>query len=332
VIPETVAIIAAVPAALYAIGRAAERLIDRAYPTAGRLVQVDGIPLHLIDRGPRDAPAVVLIHGASGNHRDLFIPLGHALEKRYRVIAVDRPGHGGSGRVPTKDAAAPDHQAAVIAKALTMIGVRRAVVFGHSFGAATAAAFAADHPDRTSGLVLLTPATHPWGGSGISWHNRFVAVSPLGRAFAALFPIPIGSAIMRPALQSVFKPDAVPHGYARKIGAWLVLRAASFRANAEDVSSAEGNFTRTAPRYRGIVAPTTVIVGEHDSIVWNHVHAVGLQRDVPHARLMTLPAGHMPHWTATADVLRQIEELMDAPDQAAATSGGSRPTAINASR
>lgn len=326
-------ITAAVPAVLYAISRAAEWVMARAYPATGHVIHVDGIPFHLIDRGPRGAPTVVLIHGASGNHRDLVLPLGLDLEKRYRVIAVDRPGHGESGRTETRDAAAPDHQAAAIAKALTLIGVERAVIFGHSLGAATAAAFAADHPNRTAGLVLLTPATHPWGGGGISWHNRFVATSSLGRVFAALFPVAIGSLIMRPALRSVFKPDAVPRGYARKIGAWLVLRAASFHANAQDVSFAEENFARIAPRYRSIAAPTTVIIGKHDSIVWNHVHAVALQRDVPHARLVSLPAGHMPHWTATADVLREIEAMMAMrPDQTAVASGASRPTAVNASR
>ncbi len=78
--------------------RSAVRRIERAHPPAGRFVEVAGGRLHLLELGPADAPPVVLLHGASGNLGDMRVALGDRLAARYRVILVDRPGHGWSDR------------------------------------------------------------------------------------------------------------------------------------------------------------------------------------------------------------------------------------------
>jgi pimeloyl-ACP methyl ester carboxylesterase len=143
-------------------------VIEARYPPAGRFVQVGGGRLHVIEAGPA-APlgTVVLLHGASGNAADPMLALGQKLSGRYRVLAVDRPGHGWSDRIDGQAAASPARQAALIAEALRALGVGRAVVVAHSWAGAVAPNLALDHADVTGGLVLFAPVTHPWPGETI---------------------------------------------------------------------------------------------------------------------------------------------------------------------
>jgi pimeloyl-ACP methyl ester carboxylesterase len=281
--------------------------VEGRFPPVGRLVPVGEHVVHVVERGPTDAPALVLIHGASGNNRDLDELLGRRLAERHRVILVDRPGHGASTRPDDLASAAPDAQARTILAALRAIGVERGVVVGHSFGTAVAIALALEAPELVRGLVLVAPATHPWGGGGVSWHNRFVSGTPLGWAFSWILPYPIGTLTMDGILPAVFRPDPVPENYAERIGARLVLRPAAFRANARDVSQLLDHVTRLSPRYREIATPTLVVAGAHDPIVRNDIHVTGLLRDLPHARAVTLDTGHMPHWSAPERLAAEIE-------------------------
>src|ERR1700726_15459 len=75
--------------------------IEAAHPPAGRLVEVSGGRLHLLELGPTSVeqqPPIVMVHGASGNVEDLRLALGERLAADRRVILVDRPGHGWSDR------------------------------------------------------------------------------------------------------------------------------------------------------------------------------------------------------------------------------------------
>jgi hypothetical protein len=90
------------------------RRIERATPPAGRFVEVAGGRLHLLELGLTDAPPVVLLHGASGNLRDMKLALGDRLARRYRVILIDRPGHGWSDRPDLRGDASPARQAALV--------------------------------------------------------------------------------------------------------------------------------------------------------------------------------------------------------------------------
>ena len=103
-------------------------MIERAHPPAGRFVEVSGGRLHIVDldRRPQpagDAPPLLLIHGASGNLEDMRLALGERLSARYRVILVDRPGHGWSDRTAEPDAASPAHQAAMLSEMLDRLGI-----------------------------------------------------------------------------------------------------------------------------------------------------------------------------------------------------------------
>ena len=77
--------------------------LEAAFPPTGQFVEVQR---RAVARGrarparwaPGAEPAVVLIHGASGNLEDMRLALGEKLASSHRVILIDRPGHGWSAR------------------------------------------------------------------------------------------------------------------------------------------------------------------------------------------------------------------------------------------
>ncbi len=100
--------------------------IEASHPPRGVMVPVPGGRLHLIDRRPAGRESgrlpAVLVHGASGNACDMTLELFASLARERRVIAVDRLGHGWSGRPGGLSDADPARQAQLILSGLRRIG------------------------------------------------------------------------------------------------------------------------------------------------------------------------------------------------------------------
>ena len=306
------AAVAAPLVALWIFSRVVVLLIERRWPPLGEAVEANGLRLNVLDvPGSPDGATLLLIHGASGNLREPFFGLRGQLSGRsYRIIAVDRPGHGHSSR-DGRSMSDPAGQADAIAAALASLRGTPCLVLGHSWGAAVAALLAVRHPERVSGLVLVAPATHPWPG-GVSARSRFFANSLLGRIAAEFLVVPLGLAMIRPSVRSIFAPAPVPDGYARRIGAALAIRPASFVATCRDIADFYGHVVRHSPRYSEIRCPVEIVTGDWDRVVSPVIHAFGLARDIPGARLTVLPgAGHMPHWSRPAEVAAAIRRVAE---------------------
>lgn len=289
------------------------RSIEARYPPTGRFVEVTGGRLHVIERGPEGgAPAatVLLLHGASGSSAEPMLALGQRLAAKFRVVAIDRPGSGWSDRIAGTAAASPARQASVIREALDRLGVGRAIVVGHSWSGALATNLALDHADRVAGLVLLAPVTHPWPGGAISWYYTPTNWPVFGRLLTHTLATPAGLALVPATLAAVFAPQAPPPNYVDDAQIPLVLRPASFQANAQDVAGLNAFVTGQSKRYGEIRAPTVIISGDADRIVWTNLHSRSLEREVPGAKLIVLPGvGHMPHHAAPELVTREVEAL-----------------------
>jgi pimeloyl-ACP methyl ester carboxylesterase len=285
--------------------------ITRQNPPIGKRIRVGSMNLHVLHEpagAAADLPALVFIHGASGNLLDQATPFLEPLRGRAALLFVDRPGHGYSDRGgPENDT--PDGQAHAIAGAMEALGISRAILVGHSFGGAVAASFAVLHPDKTQGLLLLAPATHPWPG-GLDWHYNLTATPVIGPAFAyAIAPV-AGMLRMKKAIAAVFAPNPAPSDYIAKTAPTLVLRPKTFRNNAKDVAGLHAYVSRMAARYREIKAPTVIITGDSDDIVLANIHSTGLARDIEGAELIWLPGvGHKPDYVATGLAIAAIEKI-----------------------
>lgn len=283
--------------------------------------------LHLTDLRPEGAPraTVLLLHGASGNEADPRVALGERLVALgFRVIAVDRPGHGWSERCGA-DAANPARQARLIRDALEREGVARAIVLGHSWSGALAQNFALDHKDFTQGLVLVAPVTHGWPG-GVSWHYEPTALPVVGWLFAHLLAMPLGLLIFGRALAGVFAPQPTPADYAARTGVALVLRPRAFRANARDVVGLKAFVTAQSRRLGEIAAPTAIVSGAADDIVLTDLHSRASAKAIPGARLTILPGvGHSPHHAAPEAVTAAILDVARRADNASQPRSASAP-------
>ena len=107
-----------------------------------------------------DALPLVLLHGI-GSGAASWVQQFEALSASRRVLAWDAPGYGESTAFPAASPAATDY-ANVLYEWLEKLGIERCVLVGHSLGAIIAGSFAAMHPQRVAGLLLLSPA----GGYG----------------------------------------------------------------------------------------------------------------------------------------------------------------------
>ncbi|HEX6738455.1 MAG TPA: alpha/beta hydrolase [Vicinamibacteria bacterium] len=117
-------------------------------------LRIDGRTVHYYRAGPRGTPPVVLLHGFTNNGLT-WTPLARDLQQDYDLVALDAAGHGRSDG-PGPDPA-PDQLRDDVVAAITMLALERPALIGHSMGAGTAAAVAAQSGDRIRCAVLEDP-------------------------------------------------------------------------------------------------------------------------------------------------------------------------------
>jgi pimeloyl-ACP methyl ester carboxylesterase len=99
-------------------------------------------------------PALLLLHGLGCDHTT-WEPVLAALARRYTVIAPDLLGHGLSAK-PRADYSLGGY-ANGMRDLLTVLGIDKVTVVGHSFGGGVAMQFAYQFPERTERMVLIAP-------------------------------------------------------------------------------------------------------------------------------------------------------------------------------
>lgn len=261
--------------------------------TEFRTIPLDaGRTLHAAIAG--SGPDLVLIHGALATHHDwLAGPFGR-LAREFRVIAVDRPGHGKSLR--PRFEGSPRAQARQIAAGLAELGVGRPVLAGHSFGTLVALAYAELFGDETAHLVLVAPLAFP--------EPRLIEHSILAPRAAPIFGPLLSDAadrtvdptFLRIIQQLQFAPDPVPDRWQASFPYDEVLDPAAMVAEGEDTAAILPGSPVGYLNMLGIGTPADIILGRDDKIVEHERQGRLLGRLLPNARLHDLPGvGHMPH-------------------------------------
>jgi len=264
--------------------------VQAQFPPLGVLLDVDGAKLHALTRGT--GPDLVLIHGASGNLRDL-LPLMDLLAPHYRVTAFDRPGLGWSDPIPNGSSLTA--QALHLAKGATQLGIKDPVVLGQSYGGSVALAWALDAPLKPRALVLVSSPSLPWPGKldalyrlTDTWTGQHVVI-PLVAAY-------LPDSTINGIVTNIFKPDTAPADYLSYIGAGLSIRRQALRTNSDQVNGLYAEITRQSQRYAELTLPIELVHGTADTIVPITIHALPLSQRLPNAHLTQVDgAGHMPH-------------------------------------
>ncbi|MGB3167251.1 MAG: alpha/beta hydrolase [Alteraurantiacibacter sp.] len=121
----------------------------------------NGIELDVWDTGPKDAPALVFLHGFPENHRTWRHQIAH-LSDRFRCIAPDQRGYGNSSRPEGVENYEPMVLAQDIAMLAQALELGEYTVLGHDWGGAIAwivAAFGQSTGHVTRAVIANAP--HP---------------------------------------------------------------------------------------------------------------------------------------------------------------------------
>lgn len=267
-----------------------------------RFETVHGLRLHIRDTGPRDAPAVLLLHGF-GSSLHTWEDWARLMEAERRVIRLDLPGFGLTGPDPTGDYS-DTRAVALLAGLLDALGVARADVVGSSMGGRLAWRLAAERPDRVRRLVLMAP--DGFASAGFEY-DRPAGVSPMMRALPYVLPMPLLRAGIAPAYAdpSALTPDVLAR-YRDMMLAPGVRQAILDRM-------ATHALVRPEPFLRRIAAPVLLLWGEQDRMV-PAPHAADYARELRDSRTVVLPGlGHVPMEEDPARSLAPVTEFLSAP-------------------
>jgi pimeloyl-ACP methyl ester carboxylesterase len=239
-------------------------------------------------------PVLLLLHGLGCDHTT-WEPVIDALAKRYTVIAPDLLGHGQSAK-PRADYSVGGY-ANAMRDLITVLGIDKVTVVGHSFGGGIAMQFAYQFPERTERLILVAS-----GGLGPEVSPAIRAITTLGfHQVMGLLTLPgvrhVGMAGLRALSGAPLKHardldevaniyDSFKDPYARHAIQHVVRAVVDWR----------GQIVTMADRaYLTEAMPMCVVWGRDDSVIpVRHANHVG---DLaPKARVEVIPnAGHFPH-------------------------------------
>ena len=119
----------------------------------------EGVEIFYKDWGPKSAQPIVFHHGWPLSADDWDIQMLYFVDKGYRVIALDRRGHGRSTQV--SDGHDMDHYAADVAAVVAHLDLRKAVHIGHSTGGGEATRYVARFGETRDVAKLVLIAAVP---------------------------------------------------------------------------------------------------------------------------------------------------------------------------
>lgn len=246
-------------------------------------------PLGYLEMGNPEGETVVFIHGFGADlltWHYCLVPLA----SKYRLIALDLPGHGRSA--PDVGRADLDFMTVWLKEAFDVLGVDAAHIIGHSMGAKIALGFAVAYPDHVRSLSLISPAGlggdfHPETLDGfLNDHDaEALAAQLLGNTHQSLVP----------ALSSSLRTAADP---TRR----EALKALLGHAKTYGLALSPEGFD-----WKQVTCPVQILWGDEDRLI----PVPAQNRLPPHAPVHVIEGtGHLPHMEAPAVVIGHLKTFL----------------------
>ncbi len=271
-------------------------------------IEVAGLGLHVRDDGPRDAPAILLLHGF-GASLHTWEPWAEDLRRDHRVVRLDLPGFGLSDAEPAGDYS-DQRGVAILVALLDRLGIDRATVVGNSLGGRLAWRLAAAHPERVSRLVLISP--DGFASPGFDY-DRPAEVPASLQLMRYVLPAPLVRMSLEPAYADPARLSDELVGRYRDLMLAPGMRAAMLDRMAKTV------LVPPQPLLARITAPTLLLWGQQDQMIPVR-NAEDYLAVLPDARLVTFPdLGHVPHEEAPDRSLAALRGFLAAAGEGAAT-------------
>jgi len=290
-----------------------------------RVRLASGIELDCLDEGPRDAPALIFLHGFPESHRTWRHQIAHFAD-RYRCIAPDQRGYRGSSKPQEVSAYTADKLAGDVFQLADALGVEKFTVVGHDWGGAIAwvVAVLGQHSRVTRAVIANAP--HPAIFQKLVWTDP---VQRKASQYMRIFRDPANDALVRDhglgaiLIKGFGGPDLTnldsaardrlltmasdPEGREAQLADWQDRDAAFgmlnwYRAGTFDVPPLDLPYAVpegwTPPPLPKLTIPTLVIWAM-DDVALPACNLVGLEDQVEQLTVVPVPdCGHFVTWQA----------------------------------
>jgi pimeloyl-ACP methyl ester carboxylesterase len=139
-----------------------------------QIIEVEGVPLHVVQAGPNDGPMLIFLHGFPEFWYGWRNQIGQFAEAGYTVWVPDQRGYNLSAKPPRLEDYRMDALVGDVIGLVDAAGREQINLVGHDWGAAVAWWCAAKHPERVHRLGILN-VPHPAAMSSLlkgSWRQR----------------------------------------------------------------------------------------------------------------------------------------------------------------
>jgi pimeloyl-ACP methyl ester carboxylesterase len=233
-------------------------------------------------------PAAVLIHGNSSSSRAFSRQLDGPLGKRFRLVAVDLPGHGGSDDARDPSAYSLPGHARAVRTVVDALGLGDARFVGWSLGGHVALEMAPDLKTARGFMIFGTPPLRPERGR----HEAFLPNPAIRFAFQERIDRTEASAY----LAAFFKP-----GFADIPPFFLddILRTDGRARSGLAANAANGGYRDEVAIVRELKVPLAVLHGAEETVVnGGYLGSVAMPTLWRGAVQTIHGAGHTPQWEA----------------------------------
>ena len=254
-------------------------------------------------------PVLLLLHGLGCDHTT-WAPVIAVLSRRYTVIAPDLLGHGRSAK-PRADYSVGGY-ANAMRDLLTVLGVDKVTVVGHSFGGGVAMQFAYQFPERTERMVLVAP-----GGLGpeVTPALRAVTLPGFHQAMGVV-TLPVLRQLTTTTLRALAASGIAPARDLDEVAEIVQsLRDPQARRAIQHVLGAvvdwRGQIVTMVDRaYLTRAMPMCVVWGSEDAVI-PVAHARVAAELAPCATVEVIEAaGHFPHKDHPQQFVRILDEFV----------------------
>jgi len=239
---------------------------------------------------------VVLLHANAHDHAD-YEPIIPALAEKYRVIAIDAPGHGASTWALRPDEISAVKIADAITEVVAKLGLKKPAFIGNSVGGFAALRYALKNPENVAALVLVNTGGFNSADLKAKIFCRLMGLTPVAGALWNLFPQAYLRVKNRHVLGMLGKIRA------RKSPGAVRMFAAIWKSFLES----EHNLLERAKQ---ITAPALLAWGKRDPVIPLSVGRLA-QKIIPGAKLHTFDTGHEPFAEAPEEFLKVVLPFLD---------------------
>lgn len=277
-----------------------------------RTLIVDGVEVFYREAGPRDAPALLLLHGFPTSSR-MYRELIPRLADRYRVVAPDYPGFGRSAMPDRAQFAYTfENLARLVGRFTEEIGLDRYGLYVMDYGAPVGFRLALSHPERVTALIVQNGNAYE-EGLGEFW-------GPLRQYWRD------PSQQNRDALRVLLRPEATRWQYTNGVEdtslldpeAWSLDQLGLDRPGNDEIQlDLFYDYRTNLPLYPQFQAyfrehqpPALILWGNNDEIFLAE-GAAPYKRDLPNAEVHLFDTGHFALETHGAEIACLIRDFME---------------------